>query len=202
MLGDQDWRRTHGWHCAASLEGWSNNDLGFQWLCSVFDPQPRLPNCQHRLLILDGHGSHLSAWFCCYCHDHDIDLLLLPSHTSHVLQPLDVGVFKERKKVICQAAKDRWRLLADGDRLSKRDFILDLAEAREKAMTGEHIIKGWEATGLHPLISDKVSPYPDPNTPVSALSLLAARCCLQNTDSLKAGVLQTNTQTYLAWSRG
>jgi hypothetical protein len=143
MLGDQDWRRTHGWHYAAPLKGWSNNDLGFQWLRNVFDPQTRLPNRQHRLLILDGHCSHLSARFFCYCHDHDIDLLFLPSHTSHVLRPLDIGVFKERKKVICQAAKDRWRLLADGDRFSKRDFILDLAEAREKAMTGKHIIKGW-----------------------------------------------------------
>jgi hypothetical protein len=123
MLGDQDWRRTHEWHYAASLKGWSNNNLGFQWLRNVFDPQTRLPDRQRRLLILNGHGSHLSAWFCCYSHNHDIDLLL-PPHTSNVLQPLDVGVFKELKKVICQAAEDRWRLLAISDRLSKRDFII------------------------------------------------------------------------------
>jgi hypothetical protein len=104
----------------------------------------------------------------------------------HVLQPLDVGVFKELKKVICTAAEDRWRLLADGDCLSKRDFILDLADARNQAMTGEHIRKGWETNGIFPFNSDKVSPYPNPETPLPALLPLATRRRLQNTNPLQA----------------
>jgi hypothetical protein len=127
--------------------------------------------CKRQLLSLNGHGSHLSA--CCqYCHDNYISLLLLPLHTSHI--PLDVDVFKELKKVICAAAEDRWWLLADGDCLSKRDLILDLAEAKDKAITGKPINKGWDATGIWPLNPDKVLPYPDPKTAVAALTPLAA----------------------------
>jgi hypothetical protein len=104
----------------------------------------------------------------------------------HVLQPLDVGVFKELKKVICGAAEDRWRLLAEEDCLSKRDFILDLAEARDKAMTGKHIRKGWESSGIWPLNPDNVSPYPYPSTPTASLTPLNARRHLQNTNLLQA----------------
>lgn len=46
-----------------------------------------------RLLILDGHGSHLTPDFLLYAVEHNIVVLTLPAHTSHVLQPLDVGLF-------------------------------------------------------------------------------------------------------------
>jgi hypothetical protein len=76
----------------------------------------------------------------------------------HILQPLDVGVFKELKKAISQAAEGRWRLLADGNRLGKRDFLLDLAEARLAATAGKYMRSGWEGTAIWPFNRDKVSP--------------------------------------------
>jgi hypothetical protein len=50
-------------------------------------------NSRSRLLILDGHGSHTAIDFLWYCKQNKIHLLFLPAHTSHVLQPLDLGVF-------------------------------------------------------------------------------------------------------------
>src|SRR5271170_1385657 len=44
----------------------------------------------YRLLILDGHGSHVTGEFLGYCIQHKIVLLVLPPHTSHLTQPLDV----------------------------------------------------------------------------------------------------------------
>ncbi len=61
----------------------------------VFEPQTRMtadPNAP-RLLILDGHNSHTTAAFLEYAKEHDIEVLCLPSHTTHWLQPCDVGVF-------------------------------------------------------------------------------------------------------------
>jgi hypothetical protein len=107
MLGDVDRGLTAGWQYAASLKGWSNNKLGYQWLRDVFDPQTHLPAGKHCLLILNGHGRHISARFCQYCYDHNINLLLLPPHTLHDLQPLGVGIFKELKKTISLAAEGR-----------------------------------------------------------------------------------------------
>ena len=43
---------------------------------------------------MDGHCSHISLELIQLAQENDIHLLCLPSHTSHLLQPLDVGVFK------------------------------------------------------------------------------------------------------------
>jgi len=40
-----------------------------------------------------GHGSHVSTAAIEFCLQKKIILLCLPSHTTHLLQPLDVGVF-------------------------------------------------------------------------------------------------------------
>lgn len=47
----------------------------------------------YRLLILDGHNSHCTYQFCSFAEKNKIIILCLPSHTTHVLQPCDVGVF-------------------------------------------------------------------------------------------------------------
>jgi hypothetical protein len=51
----------------------------------------------HRLLILDGHESHKSLAFQDLCEENRIITLCMPSHVSHILQPLDVGCFAPLK---------------------------------------------------------------------------------------------------------
>jgi len=48
---------------------------------------------QH-LLVLDGHGSHVTLETIKQAQDFGLDMITLPFHTSHVLQPLDVSYFK------------------------------------------------------------------------------------------------------------
>jgi hypothetical protein len=66
-----------------------NGDL--QW-------EDNIKPSNYRLLILDGHGSHLTGAFIAYAVEHNIILLCLPPHTSHYLQPLDVGIFTGMKR--------------------------------------------------------------------------------------------------------
>jgi hypothetical protein len=58
---------------------------------------------QQRLLIYDGHNSHISGGFISHCIQNRISLLILPPHTSHVLQPLDVAIFGPLKKHLTTA---------------------------------------------------------------------------------------------------
>jgi len=51
----------------------------------------------YRVLLCDGHGSHISAAFISYSIQNRIDVILLPPHFSHLLQPLDVGVLRPLK---------------------------------------------------------------------------------------------------------
>jgi hypothetical protein len=44
------------------------------------------------LLILDGHGSHVTFEAIERTKEFGLDMITLPSHTSHALQPLDMLV--------------------------------------------------------------------------------------------------------------
>jgi hypothetical protein len=55
---------------------------------------------EYRLLLCDGHDSHVSAALSAYCLQHRIVLCLLPPHSSHILQPLDVGIFAPLKMAL------------------------------------------------------------------------------------------------------
>jgi len=49
------------------------------------------------LLILDRHGNHVTLEVIEQVEDFGLDMITLPSHTSHALQPLDVSCFKPFK---------------------------------------------------------------------------------------------------------
>jgi hypothetical protein len=50
-----------GWVIGVSENGWTNNEIGLFWLEHVFDKHTKNRTIgRHRLLILDGHGSHVT----------------------------------------------------------------------------------------------------------------------------------------------
>lgn len=46
-----------------------------------------------QLSVIDGNDSHVTWEFLRYCLENDIIPLCLPAHSTHILQPLDVGLF-------------------------------------------------------------------------------------------------------------
>lgn len=78
---------------------------------------------------------------------HDIDLVLLVPHTSHIMQPLDVGVFSHMKRAMAQQT-DRIGGLVGAGRMAKDEWCWGLSVAREKGGTSEHIKMGFRATGI------------------------------------------------------
>lgn len=91
-----------------SPNGWTDAEIALTWL-KHFDyyTKPQLRG-KYRLLLLDGHSSHVSYEFVEYCTENNIVALCLLPHVTHVLQPLDVGIFgslaKEYKKIISRRA--------------------------------------------------------------------------------------------------
>ena len=78
-----------------SPNGGTDQELGAKWLECDFEPQTAARNVSqgYHLLILNGHNSHCTYEFCKFAESHKIIVICLPSHTTHVLQPCDVGVF-------------------------------------------------------------------------------------------------------------
>ena len=83
-----------------SDSGWSNSELYLKWLNFFVD---NIPPTRPILLIQDGHSSHMSIEAIEYSKVNGIFILCLPSHTSHILQPLDIGVFKSFKTYFSKA---------------------------------------------------------------------------------------------------
>jgi len=70
------------------------------WYRRVFDPQTKdRANHRPRILINEDFGPHESLEVLQFCHENNIILCRLPSHTSHKLQPCDVAVFGPLKTV-------------------------------------------------------------------------------------------------------
>jgi hypothetical protein len=80
---------------ASSKNGWSNNEFGLNYLKDIFDPYTRAKAGRgRRLLIVDGHSSHVNMAFIDMCDRLRILVMILPPHSTHRLQPLDVGLFQ------------------------------------------------------------------------------------------------------------
>ncbi len=79
---------------AISEKGWIDNILAMNWLIEHFDPLTKpIDSATKRLFIVDDHESHCTIDFIEFCDLHHIILLILPPHTTHYLQPLDVACF-------------------------------------------------------------------------------------------------------------
>jgi hypothetical protein len=80
---------------ACSHNGWSNNEYGLNYLKQIFDPYTKAKAGRaRRLLIVDGHASHVNWEFLQTCDRLRILVCILPPHTTHRLQPLDVSLFQ------------------------------------------------------------------------------------------------------------
>src|ERR1700710_1046704 len=89
----------NSWFFSANTKGWTSNLHGLEWLKRVFEPLTcTKANSQYRLLVCDGHDSYISGSFIAHCLQNRILLMILPPHTSHLLQPLDVAIFGPLQK--------------------------------------------------------------------------------------------------------
>ena len=58
-MGNHDYEERDEASFGISKTGWTNDDLGIRWLREVFELGTQSGNS--RLLILDGHSSHLTV---------------------------------------------------------------------------------------------------------------------------------------------
>ncbi|MES9884138.1 MAG: hypothetical protein ABW185_25105 [Sedimenticola sp.] len=140
-----------------SDSGWSNSDIFRGYLSDHF-----LPNIgtgedgQHILLIYDGHASHISSSLIEWAKSHNIILFVLPAHTSHILQPLDVGVFGPFKRYYYSECATFMRDNI-GQKVTKYEMCHISSQAYIKAMTPVNIISSFKKTGIFPLSREVIS---------------------------------------------
>ena len=134
---------------ASSPSGWTNEDLGYQWLTQIFDKETKeKARRKWRLLILDGHGSHINMRFINYCDAHKILLAVYPPHSTHTLQPLDVALFKPLSSAYSSQLSKFMEDCQGLTSMTKRDFFCMFWQAWKLSFTLKNILSGFSATGL------------------------------------------------------
>lgn len=116
-----------------------------------------------RLLVIDGHESHDSFEFQQYCKDNSIVTLCMPPHSSHLLQPLDVGCFSPLKTAYGRQAENLMR--SHINHITKLEFLPCFIAAFNPAITKSNILGGFRGAGLVP------------HDPEAVISKLDVRLC-------------------------
>jgi hypothetical protein len=100
----------------------------------------------HWLLIVDGYESYNSHEFHKYCEEEKIIVLCMPPHSSHLLQPLNVGCFSPLKRVYGDEINSLSQYSTK--KIKKEAFLPAFKAAFEKLMTKENICAGFRGAGL------------------------------------------------------
>jgi hypothetical protein len=103
----------------------------------------------YRLIILDGHKSHLNQDFKDYCFKQKILTLYMSPHSSHILQPLNVVCFSPLKRKYSQRVRDlaRRRVFY----INKEGFLPAFKDAFFDVFIEENCRKAFEALGIVPI---------------------------------------------------
>ncbi|PNP76804.1 hypothetical protein FNYG_09820 [Fusarium nygamai] len=142
------------WAIATSPNGWTDNELGLEWLKHFERCTNTRSVGRYRLLILDGHESHHSLDFEKYCQANKIVTLCMPPHSSHLLQPLDVGCFSLLKKAYGQEIEHLIRCSIT--HVSKTEFFPAFYAAFQATMIEKNIKAAFRGAGLAPLDPESV----------------------------------------------
>ncbi len=101
---------------------------------------------RYQLLILDGYKSHYSTEFELYCQQNNIITLCIPLHSSHLLQPLDVGCFKPLKQAYSRQVEDLIQMYINY--VSKLEFFYSFCKAFFTSIIEKNIQRGFARASL------------------------------------------------------
>ena len=143
------------WRFEVSANRWTTDEIGLRWLQKQFIPfTNHRTRGRYRLLVLDGHGSHLTPEFDQICADHDIIPICMLAHSSHLLQPLDIGCFAILKRSYGGLIDQKMRLGIN--HIDKLDFLFTYPQARVNAYKLNMIQNSFRAAGLVPIDPQQV----------------------------------------------
>ena len=100
------------------------------------------------MLLINSYSLHKTKEFAKYAEKNKIQLFALPPHTTHILQPLNVGCFQPLKWYHGRCLD--WAARSGSKDISKADFLATLAKIRRLTFTTTTLRSGWRRTGLAP----------------------------------------------------
>lgn len=138
------------WGIGKSENGWMTGEAFFMYITNIFHPwlkMMRLP--LPVILFVDGHTSHLTLHLSEFCNKNGIILVALYPNATHILQPMDVAVFRALKNCWKKDVA-KWRVENSKAKLKKENFAPLLQKVLNKTITETIVANGFRACGLCP----------------------------------------------------
>ena len=135
-----------------SKKGWSNSETFHNYITKHFATYVKLSDdktSDHTLILYDRHKSHISLTLSDWAKKHNVTLFVLPPHSSHLTQPLDVAVFGLFKAIYnseCQAYMKKF----PGANITSYQIAELTNKPYLKALSAENLISAFRRTGIHP----------------------------------------------------
>ena len=133
---------------SVSDSGWMESANFLQWFEKMFLPAVR--HMSPVILFFDGHHSHLTLRLIEVARSSNIHLICFPPHVTHILQPLDVGVFGPLKSSWRTVLK-RYQIETGAANVTKEDFPALIAQLFDVSFRTDHIKGGFKKSGICPL---------------------------------------------------
>ncbi|XP_053385176.1 uncharacterized protein LOC128550335 [Mercenaria mercenaria] len=109
------------------------------------------------LVLYDGHKSHINLNLIDWAKTQNLILFILPAHTSHVLQPLDVGCFGPFERVY-SAVCHKFMREHCGQSITRYNVCSLGCSAYSKALSAGNLQASFRKTGIYPYNPNAVDP--------------------------------------------
>jgi hypothetical protein len=135
-----------------SVTGWSNTAIFQNYITKHFANHAGITDRndqQPTLILYDGHRSHISITLTDWAKKHKVLLFVLPPHSSHLTQPLDVGIFGPLKNIYNRECST-FMQKNPGMSITKYQVAALTYKPYIKAMSPENLISSFRKTGIFP----------------------------------------------------
>ncbi len=136
-----------GAYFGKSDNGWITQELFNGWLKNHF--VRHIPATRPVCLLVDGHTSHIDLQTSKFCQENGILLYCLPPHSSHIIQPLNVGFFSPLKGAWSKSVM-AYNSEHPGATVNKNCFARVFRTAYLKVVKPETIINAFKHAGIYP----------------------------------------------------
>lgn len=143
------------------------------------------------LLILDGATCHFDLAIAQEAERFNIELLCLPSNTTHELQPCDKSLFRPLEYAWDEEVDLFWEI-SDQNKLDKTDFCKIFKKAWARAATAKNMMSGFEACGIYPFNPSRI---PDGAYAPSDVTHCEATCFKEGLSLNEDAFTLTNAKT-------
>ena len=135
-----------------SKRGWSCSSVFQNYLTEHFVKYSNVSTgtaSEPTLALYDGHRSHISLTLTDWAKTNNVILFVLPPHTSHLTQPLDVATFGPFKTMYNKECQNYMKN-HPGMTVTKYQVAALTAKPYMKSLTTENLASAFRKTGIFP----------------------------------------------------